>query len=104
MPMGGIGVGSIALYGDGSLRQWQIFNAVNHQAFLPLTFFAVWSKQPGREPVCRVLQTDVYYDETDFQPSLTVSDHVVPEEARRLPRRPPGVRNVEYVGKYPIAT
>ncbi|MGC9318721.1 MAG: GH116 family glycosyl-hydrolase, partial [Armatimonadota bacterium] len=39
MPMGGLGAGSVALAGDGTLRQWQIFNQVNHTAFVPGTFF-----------------------------------------------------------------
>jgi len=103
MPMGGIGAGQIALCGDGSLRQWQIFNQVNHQAFVPDTFFAVWAKQGRDKPIYRVLQTSVCYDETDFHPAPHISDHVVPEGARRLLERLPGVDNVEFIGEYPIA-
>ena len=39
MPLGGIG--TIALGGDGLLKQWQITNTVNHLAFVPNSFFAV---------------------------------------------------------------
>ena len=40
MPLGGIGTGTIAICGDGSLRQWQIHNQVNHLACVPHSFFA----------------------------------------------------------------
>ena len=35
------GGGSIALAGDGGLRQWQITNTVNHVAHVPDSFFAI---------------------------------------------------------------
>ena len=41
MPLGGIGTGTIALGGDGLLKQWQIINTANHRAFVPNSFFAV---------------------------------------------------------------
>ena len=58
MPLGGIGTGTIALAGDGSLRQWQIHNVPNHGACVPHSFFAVWARR--ERPVAstaRVLQS-----------------------------------------------
>jgi non-lysosomal glucosylceramidase len=104
MPMGGIGAGNFALAGDGTLRQWQVFNQVNHTAFLPGTFFAV-RVQSGRrasEPMMRLLQTDCFYD-SDFEPALSTSDHIIPDEARRLAARAETVSDVEFIGEYPIA-
>ncbi|MGD9495149.1 MAG: GH116 family glycosyl-hydrolase [Armatimonadota bacterium] len=104
MPMGGIGAGNFALAGDGTLRQWQIHNQVNHTAFLPGTFFAVRAQRGHRAsaPVLRLLQTDCFYAEP-FEPALSTSDHVIPEEARRLAASAACVRDIEYVGEYPIA-
>lgn len=36
-----LGGGSIAIAGDGGLRQWQINNKVNHIAHVPNSFFAM---------------------------------------------------------------
>lgn len=107
MPLGGIGTGSVALCGDGSLRQWQIFNQVNHEAFLPHSFFALYAQPAGPRvrgrPMAKVLQSDALYDDQDFRPAPSVSDHIVPEEARGLLERLPGVEATEFVGEYPIA-
>src|SRR5437868_15403655 len=63
MPLGGIGSGTIALCGDGSLRQWQIHNQVNHIASGPNSFFAVWARRasPPEEPVARGLASGALY-------------------------------------------
>ncbi len=106
MPMGGIGTGQIAICGDGSLRQWQIFNSVNHQAFVPGSFFAIWTRsRVGLKAVssAKVLQSDALYDDSSFVPAPSVSDHIVPEEAKKLLEKLPGVDKTEFVGEYPIA-
>ena len=36
-----LGGGSIAIAGDGGLRQWQISNKVNHIGHAPNSFFAI---------------------------------------------------------------
>jgi len=104
MPMGGIGTGNFVLAGDGTLRQWQIFNQVNRAAFLPGTFFAVRVQAGHRasRPLVRLLQTDCFYDD-DFEPALSTSDHVIPEEARRLAAAGSCVDDIEFIGEYPIA-
>lgn len=104
MPMGGIGTGNLSLAGDGTLQQWQIFNQVNHTAFLPGTFFGVrvHTGRRGTGPVMRLLQTDCFYD-TDFEPALSTSDHVIPDEARRIAERVETVDDIEFIGEYPIA-
>ncbi|MGH2558150.1 MAG: GH116 family glycosyl-hydrolase [Thermomicrobiales bacterium] len=105
MPLGGIGTGSVAICGDGSLRQWQLQNQVNHMACLPHSFFAVWARQhrPPNEPVARVLQSAALYDHDGPPPPPTSNDHVVPMPHRRLLQRLPGVAATEFTGGYPIA-
>ena len=111
MPLGGIGTGSIALCGDGSLRQWQIHNQVNHLACLPHSFFAVWavpaSGWPAPRvvptPVTRVLQSAALYDTQGEAPPPTSNDHLVPLVHRQLLSRLPGVEQTEFIGEYPIA-
>lgn len=105
MPLGGIGTGSIALAGDGSLRQWQIHNQVNHVACVPHSFFAVWAK-PERSselPVSRALQSSALYDVAEPPVPPTSNDHFVPLCHRRLLQQVPGVQTIEFTGEYPIA-
>ena len=106
MPLGGIGTGTIALAGDGSLRQWQIHNQINHLACVPHSFFAVWARphRPSNAPVARVLQSAALYDhDGPVAPPPTVNDHVVPDAARRLLQELPGVATTAFTGEYPIA-
>ena len=103
LPLGGIGTGSVALAGDGGLRQWQIVNNVNHDAHVPNSFFAIWAGTgvDGRYGAV-VLQSDALYDDENFQPAPSISDHLVPEGSRRLLAELPGVDGVEVTAQYPI--
>lgn len=102
MPLGGIGTGSVALCGDGSLRQWQLTNSVNHLAHVPHSFFAVRVHREGDPPFARVLQSDALYAE-EFAPVPTVNDYVIPSACRKLLATLPGVRATEFRGEYPLA-
>ncbi|HLY61637.1 MAG TPA: GH116 family glycosyl-hydrolase [Terriglobia bacterium] len=103
MPLGGIGTGSIALAGDGGLRQWQVMHAVNHRAHVPHSFFAFWCQAAHGRSVARVLQSSALYDQSGFKAPATTNDHEVPPESRKLLERLPGVREIEFAGEYPIA-
>src|SRR4051812_43654534 len=35
VPLGGIGTGHVSIAGDGSLRQWQLGNTINHRGHVP---------------------------------------------------------------------
>lgn len=102
MPLGGIGTGSIALCGDGSLRQWQVVNQVNHIACVPDSFFAVWARQRGMEPVAKLLQSAAFAEDA-FDPAPAISDHYVPPTLVRRLRRLPCVEETRFSGEYPIA-
>jgi len=103
MPLGGLGTGSVALCGDGGLRQWQILNNVNHKAHLPHSFFGLWCCTPGGEPSAWVLMSDAYYNDGNFIPSASVSDHQIPEASRHLLASVRGLQGIEFVGQYPVA-
>ena len=105
MPLGGLGTGSIALGGDGSLRQWQIVNQINHLACVPHSFFAVWARQvrPRGTPVARVLQSAALYDSAGPAAPPTSNDHLLPFAHRALLKALPGVEATEFIGEYPIA-
>jgi len=55
-PLGGIGTGSVSLAGNGSLRDWELFNRPSKSRSLPGSFFALWVKEKGRPPIARVLK------------------------------------------------
>ncbi len=72
IPLGGIGAGSIEIKPDGTFRDWLIFNMGAWDPWLPpgqtqapnpgitdhsLAFF-LWTKEQGREPICRRLNVD----------------------------------------------
>ncbi len=105
MPLGGLGTGTIALAGDGSLRQWQIHNQVNHLGQVPHTFFAVWAKghRPPLGPIAKILQSPALYDSHGPPAPPTSNDHVVPAAHRQLLDRLPGVADITFTGEYPIA-
>jgi uncharacterized protein (DUF608 family) len=105
MPLGGLGTGTIALAGDGSLRQWQIHNQVNHLACVPHSFFAIWSQghRPPKGSIARVLQSPALPDLNGPSAPPTSNDHLVPLPHRRLLSKLPGVAATEYLGEYPIA-
>jgi non-lysosomal glucosylceramidase len=102
MPLGGIGAGTVALCGDGSLRQWQLCNNVNHLAYVPHSFFAVRAQRDGQPAVARVLQSGALYQE-EFAPIPCANDYVLPRECKRLLEALPGVQATEFVGEYPLA-
>ncbi|MBU7004371.1 MAG: hypothetical protein HXS50_02305 [Theionarchaea archaeon] len=101
-PLGGIGTGHFCIGGDGGFRQWQIFNQVNHIADLPGTFLAVRTRRGREEPRSRVLLCADTHGDAEFEPAPSISDHLVPEDARELARRLPKVGKIRMRGRYPI--
>lgn len=106
MPLGGIGTGSIAIGGDGLLKQWQITNTVRHNAFVPNSFFGVWVKKLGKsneKAISRALICPNVHKDTSFKPAESVSDHKVPLAAKEMFEIVPGVEEIKFNGEYPIA-
>ena len=55
-PLGGIGTGNVSLGARGELRDWEIFNKPAKGNILPNAFFAIRTRQEGKQPVARVLE------------------------------------------------
>ncbi|MFI6829405.1 GH116 family glycosyl-hydrolase [Kribbella sp. NPDC050241] len=81
LPLGGLGTGTLALAGNGALRQWQLHNIGNHEGHVPDSFFALrLSRVEPPVDEIRVLQGP------SLSPSDTplVTDDVVPAGEARL--------------------
>jgi non-lysosomal glucosylceramidase len=102
MPLGGIGTGNLAICGDGSLRQWQIVNKVNHVGFVPHSFFALRWMKDGMPRAC-VLQTDEFWSEPQFLPPPTSSDHHVPDALPDSLAGLPMAHSTTFRACYPLA-
>lgn len=105
MPLGGIGAGQIALGGDGGLRQWQMVNQINHQGFVPDSFFALRVRSQETEMEAdepRILQgREMLNDSGDRVP--LVNDHVIPARQRALLAKFKSIARTTFTGAYPFA-
>lgn len=100
MPLGGIGTGTIALAGDGSLRQWQLHNVGNHRAFVPDTFFAIRAARPGRPDLYRSLEATPV---DDPEPVPSVDDNFIPPALRARHEALPPLAESVFQAVYPAA-
>ena len=63
IPLGGIGTGDILIGGRGNIRALEIFNRAAQTDELPyMTFFSLWLKEEGQEPVSRILESKLPHD------------------------------------------
>ena len=90
-PLGGIGTGNISVGPRGELRDWEIFNWPGKNQFVPFSFFAIWTKEPGAEPISRIL-------ESKLRPPFYKSHGFLNGELAGLPR----FENSKMVGKQPF--
>jgi non-lysosomal glucosylceramidase len=90
--LGGIGAGNVSLGSRGELRDWEIFNRPGKGVSLPNTFFAIWTKQEGKDPVAKVLESKLH-------PPHSLSHGYHPNTGAGLPRMTKSTLH----GEYPIA-
>jgi len=106
MPLGGIGTGTIALGGDGLLKQWQITNTVSHRAFVPNSFFAVRTRElnsSDEDSISRALICTKPHDGSDFIPAKSVNDHIISNNMKEFFDKLPQVESIIFSGEYPIS-
>lgn len=108
LPLGGVGAGHVSICGDGSLRQWQIFNNVNHVGYLPNSFFAIrtvgerdWATGTQRSAMTSRLLIAGALDDEGFQPAPMVTDDFIPPELKRLKAELPPMQSSIFIGEYP---
>jgi uncharacterized protein (DUF608 family) len=58
-PLGGIGTGTVSLGGRGELRDWEIANKPDKGRTLDNSFFALWFREEGREPLAMILESEL---------------------------------------------
>ncbi|MCL6444514.1 MAG: hypothetical protein K6T83_13860 [Alicyclobacillus sp.] len=90
--LGGIGTGNVSLGARGELRDWEIWNVPAKGQRLPNTFFCIWARREGGEPVCKVL-------ESRLTPPHNLSHGYHPSTAAGLPR----LKGSVLQGRYPVA-
>lgn len=106
MPLGGIGTGSIAIGGDGFLKQWQITNTIKHTAFVPNSFFAVGTRRVGNNSEkinCHALICPKIHEDLNFKPPKTTNDHKITAAMEDMFKILPGVEEIQFDGEYPIS-
>jgi len=87
--LGGIGTGNFSIGARGEFRDWEIFNRPGKGNKLPYTFFAIWAKPHNKEPICRVL-------ESELQPPFSKSNGFRSDEVAGLPRLDSSTMKGEY--------
>jgi len=99
MPLGGVGTGTVAVAGNGALRQWQLHNVGRHDAHVPLSFLAMRLNGVPGDPI-RLLQGPPLADAADAR---SISDGRVPAGERALTDVIAPMQQAHFRGIYPVA-
>lgn len=59
VPIGGIGTGDVLIGGRGNIEHIEVFNRPDRNRRLINTFFAIWVKPEGEEPVTKLLEREL---------------------------------------------
>lgn len=87
--LGGIGTGNVSVGARGEFRDWEIFNSPNKGQNLAYSFFSIWARKDGEEPVAKVL-------ESRLTPPFSKSVGFSSSEFAGLPRLDSSVMKGEY--------
>lgn len=89
--LGGIGTGNVSLGARGELRDWEIFNRPGKGDLINYTFFAVYAREEGKNPVAKVLESRLH-------PPFSKDQGFPSESAAGLPR----FKDSRMKGEYPF--
>jgi len=59
-PIGGLGTGNITLGGRGEIRELEIFNRPDKGRYPDFTFFSIWAREEGKQPVAKILERRLF--------------------------------------------
>jgi uncharacterized protein (DUF608 family) len=59
IPAGGVGTGNLLLGGRGNIEFVEVFNRPDRQRRLEKTFFSLWVREAGKQPVVTVLEREL---------------------------------------------
>ena len=59
VPVGGVGTGNLLLGGRGNIEYVEIFNHSDRLRHLEKTFFSLWMKESGKQPVTTILEREL---------------------------------------------
>lgn len=89
--LGGIGTGNVSIGARGELKDWEIFNRPAKGNKFPYSFFSIWAKEKGKEPVAKIL-------ESEYCPPYTQTHGYHSGELAGLPR----LSSSKLKGEYPF--
>lgn len=87
--LGGIGTGNISIGSRGNLKDIEIFNKPNKDINPPYTFFSIWVKEKGKEPVVKKI-------EAKLRPPYSGSSEFFSKETAGLPHLDSSMMSVQY--------
>jgi len=102
-PLGGIGTGTVSLTGSGGLAEWQIKNRPDQDSINPHTFFAIWARRQGQNPVARVLEGPLLPPYDRHQRSVSGNFHPGSGLGNAGVPGLPHMDSVAFRGEYPFA-
>ena len=59
VPVGGVGTGNLLIGGRGNIEFLEIFNRPDRERRLEKTFFSLWAKEVGKQPVAAILEREL---------------------------------------------